>query len=288
MSTVDIQVEQFKEMVRQEWTDEATVAAWAKWHLEQAAQTQPTTELLMRIAQPRPGARVLDVAAGTGALTARLAHAVGPSGHVTVTDLSAGMLAANEQNARKAGLTNVSFQQADAHTLKFPDQQFDLVTCRFGVMYFADSLQALKEIYRVLKPGGRAVFIAWGAMERNPFFLTGLGPFFKRVVVPPPPPGAPTPFKYAQEGTLATDLGQAGFKEVREEAQTIDLPWPGTPENLWNHFYDVAVPFRPVFDGLPAKDRAQAIGEVIGGFRQYFDGKQVNPTAYIIAATGIR
>ncbi len=197
MSTVDVPVEQFKEMVRQEWTDAATVAAWTKWHSEQAAQTQPTTDLLLKLAQPKPGMRVLDVAAGTGALTTLLAGAVGASGHVTVTDLSAGMLAANEQNARKAGLTNVSFQQADAHSLKFPDQQFDLVTCRFGVIYFADGVQALKEIYRVLKPGGRAAFIAWGAMERNPFFLTGLGPFMKRVAVPPPPPGAPTPFKYA-------------------------------------------------------------------------------------------
>src|SRR5690349_14696282 len=101
MSAVNSPVDQFKEMVRQEWTDEATVAAWTKWHSEQAAQTQPMTDLLLKLAQPKPGMYILDVAAGTGALTAALARIVGPNGHITATDLSAGMLAANEQNARK-------------------------------------------------------------------------------------------------------------------------------------------------------------------------------------------
>src|SRR5260221_2414752 len=155
MSTTDIQVEQFKEMVRQEWTDEATVTAWSKWYPQMAVQTQAATKLLLEIAQIKPGIQVLDVAGGAGEPSVSLARAVGANGHVTVTDLSAGMLDANEKNARKAGLTNVSFQQADAHALKFPDQRFDLVTSRFGVMYFADGPEALKEIYRVLKPGGR-------------------------------------------------------------------------------------------------------------------------------------
>src|SRR5437868_3149315 len=100
MSTVDIQVEQFKEMVRQEWTDEPTVAAWTRWHSEQAAQTQQVTDLLLKVAQPKPGMQVLDIASGTGVLTTDLARAVGAGGHLMVTDLSAGMLAANEQNAR--------------------------------------------------------------------------------------------------------------------------------------------------------------------------------------------
>src|SRR5712691_9121689 len=101
MGITDIQVEQFKEMVRQEWTDEATVAAWSRWSSEQSVQTQAATKLLLEYAQPGAGMQVLDVAGGTGEPSSSLARIVGSSGHITVADLSAGMLAANEQNARK-------------------------------------------------------------------------------------------------------------------------------------------------------------------------------------------
>lgn len=85
---------------------------------------------------------------------------------------------------------------------------------------------------------------------------------------------------------MAEDLRLAGFKQVREEARTVNLQWPGTPQELWQHFYDVTVMFHPVFDGLASSECTQAIGEVIDGFRQHFDGKQANLTAHIIAASG--
>ncbi len=288
MTTIDSQVEQFKEMVRQEWMDEATVAAWIRWYPQHTIQTQAATDLLLKYALPEAGMQVLDVAGGPGQPAVSLARVIGPNGHVTVSDLNPKMLAANEKNARAAGLSNLSYQPADAHDLPFPDQLFDLVTSRWGVMYFADGIQALKEIYRVLKPRGRVVFIAFGELEKNPFFLNALGPFLKRVDVPPEPPGAPSPFKYEKTGSLSQDLKAAGFRDVYEEARQVDLPWPGSPEELWQHIYDVAAPFRPVFDGLPAIDREQAISEVIEGFRQFYNGKVVNPTANIIVATGTR
>jgi SAM-dependent methyltransferase len=288
MATSDLQMNKFKEMVRQEWTDESTVAAWTKWFPKHTIQCQAGTAALLEAAKPAPGEQILDIAGGPGEPAISIARLIGPTGHITVTDLSAGMLATNERNMRAAGLTNASFQQADAHALKFPDQRFDLVTSRWGVMYFADPLTALQEIRRVLKPGGRAAFLAWGNMENNHFFGTALGPFFKRVDVPPPPPGMPTPARYAQAGSLSGDLRQAGFREVHEETRTINLGWPGTPEELWQHFYEVAVPFRPVIDGLPGTEREQAIHEAIEGFRRYYDGKSVNTPADIIVATGIR
>src|SRR5207248_4023822 len=123
-------------------------------------------------AQGRSRMQVLDRASGAGNPGLDLAAAVAPHGWVTVTDLSPQMLAIAQENAQVRGLTNLSFCVADPEALPFPDQTFDVVTCRFGVMYFPDVGQALQEIYRVLKSGGRVVFTAIGPFEQNPYFTT--------------------------------------------------------------------------------------------------------------------
>jgi SAM-dependent methyltransferase len=289
MTTPDAQsTEQFKEMILQEWTDQGTVAAWRKWHPQFVVQTAAAKDAIVEAIEVKRGMQVLDLASGTGEPALTLAELAGSEGHVTATDLGPGMLATAEENARQAGLNNMTFLQADAHALPFPDQSFDRVTCRFGVMYFADSFQALREIYRVLKPGGRVVFVAWGPLEQNPFMLKSLGPFFKRVEIPPPPPGAPQPFKYAEPGTLSGELEGSGFRQVKEESRTLSFPWPGPPEELWQHFQDIAAPFRPIFNSLPLDQLDQAIAEVVEGYRQYYDGQQVDFPANIVLASGIR
>ena len=211
----------FKEQIRAEWTEEATVVAWRRWHPQLAIAGRGATGAIVEAARVKPGMRVLDLASGTGEPALTLARAVGPAGHVTATDLGPGMLKAAEENAKQAGLTNLTFREADAHQLPFPDESFDRVTCRFGVYYFADVGQALREIRRVLRPGGLAALTALGPLERNPLSLSFLEPFLKRVVVPPPPPGAPHPFKFAEQGSLARELERAGFRQVEEEFRTM-------------------------------------------------------------------
>jgi len=114
--------------------------------------------------------RVLDLASGSGEPALTLARHVDATGHVVATDLSQGMLDLAEENARKVGLANISFRQADAHRLPFDNESFDCVTCRLGIMYFVDVHGALMEIRRVLKPEGRAVFAAWGPWDRGSLF----------------------------------------------------------------------------------------------------------------------
>ena len=109
----------------------------------------------MDYAQPRPGMKVLDLAAGTGEPAISLASRVAPGGKVTALDLSAELLEIASGRARERKLTNLVIQQADAHELPFPDNIFDLVTSRFGVMFF--ETKALHEARRVLKPGAPLV-----------------------------------------------------------------------------------------------------------------------------------
>ena len=104
----------------------------------------------------KPGDRVLDICAGTGELAFALLPAVGESGSITATDFCENML---EIAKRKKGGNhlNLTFQVADAKALPFPDRSFDAVTVGFGMRNIPDTILALKEIRRVLKPGGRFI-----------------------------------------------------------------------------------------------------------------------------------
>src|SRR5947207_5252040 len=119
MVVTSSEIETFKEMVREEWTDPETIKAWTKWAVPQAIQTAAVTTAVVELADARPGMSVLDLASGAGEPALTLAGLVGAAGHVTATDLSAGMLAVAESRVREEGLKNISFQLADAHALPF-------------------------------------------------------------------------------------------------------------------------------------------------------------------------
>jgi SAM-dependent methyltransferase len=279
---------QYRQLVREEWTDDATVGSWEQWHGKMTIQLQAMTDALLEAAQVRPGLRVLDLASGTGQPALDLARAVGPTGHVTATDLSTAMLATVERNAREAGLGNIAFRQADAEALPFPDASFDVVTSRLGAMYFVDFQRALSEIKRVLKPGGRVAFAVWGPGDQGTYVGGMVGPFLQRVPLPEFPPDAPTPFRFAAAGALGGALGQAGFRQVDERTLVIPAPWPGTPEEYWQQFYDVAVPMRPLFDSLPPDEFNQAKAEAAELLRAQYDGATVHATVAIVVASGTR
>ena len=109
----------------------------------------------------RPGQRVLDCATGTGDLALEFKRAVGPSGEVIGTDFCAEMLEGAPGKARRAGL-DVKFAVADALALPYPDGGFDVVSIAFGIRNVDDPVRCLREIARVLKPGGSAIVLEFG------------------------------------------------------------------------------------------------------------------------------
>ncbi len=111
-------------------------------------------------ARVRPGHRVLDIAGGTGDLTKRFAKLVGDDGEVVLSDINAAMLEEGRRRLVDAGVTgNVTIVQADAEQLPFDDQSFDRVTIAFGLRNVTNKDAALKEMHRVLKPGGRVLIL---------------------------------------------------------------------------------------------------------------------------------
>ena len=280
-------LERYREQMRKDWAGGA--AAWRTYYPLLKEQSRAATEAIFEAARIRPGMQVLDIASGPGEPALTIAERIGASGSVTATDLVPEMLAAAEENARSSGLTNITFQQANAEALPFADEQFDVVTCRFGVMFFPDVQRGLGEIRRVLKPDGRAALVAWGPLAENPFFSTTLGVLMRHVQLPPPEPGAPTPFRFAQAGTLTAALQAVGFREVQEEYRTIPWPTPGPAEYAWQLSRELApVTFGRIFGMLTPAQIEQVTAEALDAMRAYEEGNQLRFQAVIVVASAVR
>ncbi len=267
------------------WGNQFRLVAAEKWKAKSAAMGQPVTDALVEYAQPKPGMQVLDLASGTGEPAISLAVRVGAEGHVTALDMSAELLEVAAQRAETRGLTNFTTQQADAHSLPFPDDSFDLATSRFGVMFFRDPVGALRELRRVLRPGARACFLAWGPFEQ-PYWQSMMGVVHRHVGGPLLAPGGADPFRFSQPGSLSAVLRTAGFSEVAEEIKTLPWTWPGPVEEVWEQVQAVAVPFRPLLERVPAEKWPQIHSEVHAAVRKYSDGEQVAFSATVVLASG--
>jgi len=263
------------------------VAAWRKWQAPLSAFTRGATEAVLEAAQLRPGMRVLDLASGVGDPSLFVAEAVGPSGHVVATDLGPGMIGLAEELARTRGLRNIEFRVANVESLPFPDESFDVITCRFGVMFFPDQPKAFRECLRVLKRGGRVAFVVWGRREQ-PFLGTTVGILMKYVEVPPPDPDAPHAFMFGERGLLKSRLEAAGFAQVREEVRTVQARWTGSAEEYWQQFTEVAAPFRPLVAKLTSETRGRAETEILAGLRKLSDGTAITMPLEIVIGTGVR
>jgi len=254
-------VERFKELNREEWTDPAVIDGWRKWHKPFSQWFRPVTEKMVRDGEIGSGMRILDLASGSGEPAITFAQMVGPEGHVTATDFGAEMLSVAEANASEAAVRNITFRKADAHALPFEDESFDRVTCRHGVMYFGDHVQALCEARRVLKPNGKVVLTANGPFEQ-PFFEHTLVILMKHVEMPPPDPNAPDGLRFSPEGVMRSALESAGFRDVREEHLDPTFFWPRPPGDVWRWFVDIAAPFKPLLAQLPEEKRKEVFDEI--------------------------
>jgi len=267
------------------WGSSYRLIASDKWKAKSAAMGKAVTEALVEYARPRPGMRVLDLASGTGEPAITLAMRVGAEGQVTALDLSADLLEIAKKRAQERGLDNFSTQQADAHSLPFDDNSFDLATCRFGIMFFRDVTLALRELHRVLIAGSRACFLAWGPFGQ-PYWQSTMGVVHRHVGGPQLPAGGPDPFRFSQPGSLSGALQSAGFRDVEEETKTLPWTWPGTPEEVWEQAQAVSVPFRPMLDRVPPGMWPQIHEEVRIAIGQYVRGENIEFGASVVLASG--
>jgi SAM-dependent methyltransferase len=270
-----------------DWGNRNRLIAAEKWKAKSAAMGQPVTDALVEYARPQPGMRVLDLASGSGEPAISLATAVGEHGHVTALDVSADLLRVAAERAQAKGLRNFSTQQADAQSLPFPDDSFDLGTSRFGVMFFRDPCLAMKELRRVLHPKARACLLVWGSFEQ-PYWQTMMGVVHRHISGPLLPPGAGDPCRFAERGSLSDVLRRAGFSGVEEEERTLPWDWPGPVGEIWEQVRTTAAAFRPLLDRVPAGMWPKINDDVHAELRKYFDGEKVELGARVIFAAGTK
>ncbi len=202
----------YKASTREQW--QAAAAAWDRWGPTLESWLGPATAVMLDLARVHSGARVLDVAAGTGGQTIAAARRVGPTGRVLATDVAPAILALAEHNAQQAGLANVAVREMDGENLTVDPGVFDAVISRVGLIYFPDRARALSGMRRALRPGGRLAAIVYSTPAVNAFFATPVAVIRARAGLAPPPPGAPGPFCLGAPGAAEEALATADFTDV--------------------------------------------------------------------------
>ncbi|HBY99463.1 MAG TPA: methyltransferase type 11 [Chloroflexi bacterium] len=159
-------------------------------------------------AQIQPGHRVLDVACGTGVLAREAASHAGTSGSVAGLDLNPGMLA-----VAKRLTPGIEWRQGTAESLPYPDQSFDAVVSQFGLMFFADSDKSLREMLRVLAPGGHLAVAVWDSLDNTPAYAREVA-LLERIAGKNAADALRAPFVLGDRSKLATLFKGAGVASV--------------------------------------------------------------------------
>lgn len=218
----------YKNTTRDQW--QTAAEAWYRWSPTLNQWLGNATDKMLEMAGISAGHRVLDVAAGAGEQSITTAKKVGATGYVLATDISPNILAFAQQMAKQAGLNNIETQVMDGENLTLPDATFDTVISRVGLIYFPDQQRALKEMLRVLKPGGKVAAIVYSTPDKNKFFSVPVSIIRNRAKLPPPLPGQPGPFSLGAEGIIEKAFTQAGFINVKSVLVNSPLLLPAAKD----------------------------------------------------------
>ncbi len=213
---------------------------WKKWDARMMDFLKPMGDKIIELIEPGPADDVLDIATGTGEPGISIAG-IARHGSVIGTDLSPLMIELANEQAQAKHITNYSARVADVSELPFDDAHFDAISCRMGFMFFPDMALAAKEMYRVLKPGGRMATSVWGAPEKNTWIGAMMSALKKNLEMPAPPPNGPSMFRCASPGMIAGLLTAAGFTTVNEQLVEGTDKYESS-EHYWTVMNDVAAP----------------------------------------------
>ncbi len=245
------------------------------------------TRAIVEAAHLKPGMRILDVACGTGEPSISMATSLDGNCVVVGVDTAVGPLQTARERAAERELGSVWFQRADAHSLPFPDNTFDRVTSRLGVMFFSDLDRALREMRRVLRPGGSAVVLAWGPMEQ-PYFSATIATILRLIPNAVLPESGRRMFAFGRPDALARAFRAVGFSAIEERFVSLPWTWHGSPEGAWEYFQEVTVPFAPLLNSIPPDRRSEIDAAVVRAISLYSDGNLIKFTASVNVTTAVK
>ena len=269
------------------------LAAWEEssqyWNKHQAKIERmfaPLTTALVDAAQIREGQSVFDIGGGSGQPSLTVAGIVGDAGSVTYTDPAMGMVKTARGEAQRRGLTNIQFHQVSAEQLPFPDDCFDIGIGRLSVMFFPDATAGLRQILRVVKPGGRVSFLVWSSKEANPFFQSVTDVLDRFVPPEPDDEDAPGAFRFAKPGKLAKLLSDAGAISVKEQLVPFRIEAPVSLEQFWELRSEMSDTLRQKLATLDPAETAAVKHAVEKAVAKYFQNDEMNFPAEALIVTG--
>ena len=226
----------------------------------------------------RPGQAVLDIACGTGLVTLQAAARVGPSGSVCGADISERMTTLAQSAADTKGFANTRFLRMDAESLQFEADGFDVALCALGLMYLPDPEAALREMHRVVRPGGQAAAAVWG--QRNRCGWADLFPIVDRRVQSEV---CPMFFRLGTGDTLAMAFAEAGFTEVVSVRIDAPLRYASADEACEASF--AGGPVALAYDRFDESTRRAVHGEYLASIAAFREGSEYSiPGEFVVSA----
>jgi len=240
--------EELRAHLRGMW--DAVAPAWSAHAAYADARGSEAGERMLKLTAPVPGDRVLEMACGPAGLGLAAASLVAPDGEVVLSDVSDEMTSIAATRAQALGLSNVRARQLDLVSIDEPDDSYDVVLCREGLMFATDPARATREIRRVLRPNGRVAIAVWGPRERNPWLGLVFDAVGAQIGKPVPPPGIPGPFSLADPDRLERLLIDAELDDVVVCEQSSPLR-AASFEEWWTRTSALAGPLTKILASLP-------------------------------------
>ncbi|HJV27007.1 MAG TPA: methyltransferase domain-containing protein [Aromatoleum sp.] len=214
---------------------------------------------LLNAAELAPGQRVLDLASGPGLLARDAATRIAPDGWVLASDIAEDMLAEGARRATAEGRCSLTFAAADAEHLCLPDASVDRVLAGLALFMFPHPEQALAEMRRVLRPGGRVALSVWGPREAVPLISRAQDCIAR--LLPAPKVARPSVFRFGDAATITAALDAAGFSDVRVTPCPFTCRF-ATADAYWQAFLDLAGGAAEALSRLP-EDTQRALREAV-------------------------
>ncbi len=232
----------------------------------------------------QPGQSVLELACGPADTGFLAAEQVRPGGLVIETDAVDAMLGVAKGRARDLGAANVEFKRMELEWIDLPAATVDAVICRWGLMFALDPSAAVREIRRVLRPGGRMAIAVWDAADLNPWATIPTRALIELGHVEPPDPTAPGMFTLADAGGLRDLLDAAGLDDVLVE--TVDLAREEAGVDVYvKSTLDISQAFAEVRERLSGPQWQEVEGRIATLCEPYRrDGRLVFPARSLVAA----
>ena len=221
------------------------------------------------------------MAAGTGLVSFPAADAVGPAGAVVATDISEAMVAHVRTEAARLGLAQVSAARMDAESLDVPDGAFDAALCALGLMYFPDPVAALREMCRVVRPGGTVVAAVWGARNR-----CGWAEIFPIVDARVQSEVCPMFFQLGTGPALEVAMREAGLVEVGTDRLSTTLEYD-SPDGACGAAF-AGGPVALAYSRFDARTRDEAHAEYLASIEPWRHGNQYAVPGEFVVASGTR